>query len=105
MCHFLKTFSSHGFQIHRSGESNQAFIRANIRSRFLAPDVLLACSQCQYKPATTFFVERFTNQAAGNLTCVFFSSRKESDIWTTKREWHTERLSLRDHDVRATLTR
>ncbi len=99
--HFLHSASAHRFQIDSRGERNQSFVSADVRSRFFAANVLFARRECQHETSASFFVVSFADEPAGNLSRVLFPRRKQTDIWTTKRQRHSKRLSFSDDDVGA----
>src|SRR5688500_3900429 len=105
MRRLLNAAPSHRFQVDRGGESDQSLVRANVRRRLFTPDMLLPRGQREHKTAAFLFVVSFADKSPGNLACVFFLRRKQSDVWSTERQRHTERLSLRDDDVRAARAR
>src|SRR5438477_12188661 len=98
---FPYTATSHRLQIDRRRQRDQSFIRANVRRRFLAANVLLARRQRQHKTAPALLVGSFANQTAGNLARILVPRGEQSDVGAAERKWHAKRLSLSDHDVRA----
>src|SRR5205823_13954942 len=88
----LHAATPHCFEINRRRQRNQTFVRADVRSSFLAANVLLARRQSQDETAPALLVVSFANQAAGNLSCVLIASRKQTDIRSAEGKRHAERL-------------
>src|SRR5437762_11701703 len=63
----LHATTPHRFEIDRRGQSDQSFIRADIRSRFLTANVLFTRCQRQHESATALLVVSFADKASRNL--------------------------------------
>ena len=57
--------------MNRRGQRAKRLIGANVRSRFLAANVLLACRESEHKSATAFGVGRLSRQTPGHLAHKF----------------------------------
>src|SRR6185437_16537231 len=88
----LDTARAHCLEVDRRCQRNQAFVGADVRSRLFAADVLFAGRQREHKSAASLRVERFADEAAGNLARVFFARRKQAYIWSAKRKRHAKGL-------------
>ena len=80
-------------------QRDQSLVGANIRSRLLAPDVLLARGQRQHKTTFAILVHGLTGQAAWHLPDKFFFGGEHAAVGTAESERHSERLGFHRHNV------
>src|SRR5215467_2947486 len=83
------------------GGYGQTLVRADVRSCFRAPDVLLARLQRQCEACLSLYVQGPTDNAPGHLPDMRSLARHESEVGTASREGDSERLALPHRDVRA----
>src|SRR6266446_1695270 len=80
-------------------------VRADIRSRTLPANVLLASRQSQTESAFAVAIGCLSDQSSGHLTQIRRAGSHESDARTTELRCDSETLTLTNRDVRAKLTR
>ncbi len=79
-------------------QRDQRLIGADIRSRLLAADVLLARRQRQHESAPALLVDGLADQPPGHLPHIFFARGDHAAVGTAESQRHAERLRLHgDH--------
>ena len=81
---FLKSRASHRLNVDGRSERHQAFVRADVRGRFLASYVLLARCKCEDETSPPLLIISLANEATGNLPSVFVACGKQSDERTAE---------------------
>ena len=81
-------------------QRDQRLVGADIRSRLLAPDVLLARSQSEHESAPALLVDRLAHQPSRHLPHKFFPRGNHAAVRTAKSQRHAERLRFHGDDVR-----
>src|SRR5262245_37825785 len=105
MCSFLNSAPAHRFQVDGRGKGDQTFVSTDVRRGFLAANMLLARCQREHKTTPAVLVVGFAHEPARNLPRKLVACRKQANVWSTKRQRHTEGLTFGDHNVGATCAR
>src|SRR5581483_12195847 len=92
---------AHRGEIDRRTERAVGLVRADVRGRFLAPDVLFARLQREHVRAPSRAVDRLADEPTGDAAEMRFGSRDEADVRPAVRDRVAERLRLAGADLRA----
>ena len=87
--------------VDRAGGYQQTLVRADVRRRLAAADVLLARLQGQRVANATVEVDGPANYASGHLPDELVAATHEAEVRTARRHWNPEGLAIADRDVRA----
>src|SRR4029077_828068 len=71
-------------------QRHQRLVGADVRSRLLAPDVLLARSQRQHKSAFTILVAGLARETSWHLPDEFFFGSEHAAVRTAESKRHSE---------------
>ena len=85
--------------VHAGHHCQQHLRRANVRSRLLAPDVLLARLQCQSIRRMPLRIDRYADQSPGQRAFERVFARHERSVRPTETERHAEALRVANDDV------
>src|ERR1700733_5123947 len=80
-------------------QRDQSLIRADIRGRLLAPNMLLASGEREHEAALAVFVSRLPGESAGHLADEFIFRGEDAAIRAAKANWNSERLRLHGDNV------
>ena len=100
-CDRADTFSPMVNTIHTSHHCGECFSGTDIRSRFLAFDMLLACLQSKAVSGVFVFIFAQTDNSSGHVPLVLVTGSHISGSRSTKAHRQAETLRCTAHDIRS----
>src|SRR5205823_7856462 len=94
-----QTLFAHQAQKHCGRECTETMVRANVRGRALAPNVLLACGQGENKSPPSLVIDRLAHQAPRHVPQEPLAAGEQSQSWTTIAHRNPQALSFGYGDV------
>src|SRR5207244_11896089 len=79
---------------------DKRLVGADVGSRLLTTNVLLAGSESKNEAALTVLVGGLTDQTSWHLADVLFASGDPPAVWSTESKRHAERLCFHGNDIR-----
>src|SRR5205807_8892788 len=100
-----QTFLPHLGEVHVRGEGDERLVRADVRRRFAAADVLLARGEGQHVGAFAVDVDRLADQPSRHMAFERIADDHEADVRTAVLWRNTPGLSFAAGDVEAVRAR
>ena len=99
--HLLEALGTEQRHVDRCCRDQQSLIRADVRRRLAAPNVLFARLQGQRESGLAIEIDRPADDAAWHLTHVFHARGHEPKVRSTGGQRHTQGLTIADDDIDA----
>ena len=92
-------------QVRRRGKRHQCLVRADVRGRLLAADVLLSGLEGEHVSGPPVDVDGLSHDATGEASHVVHAGGDDSEVRSPEVQVIAEHLSLADRDVGAQFAR
>src|SRR5262245_21365846 len=86
---FAQTLWTKGCHVDRGHQSAERLVRADVRCRPLASDVLLARCEGEDESSLSFKIRPHAHETSRHLPHELFSRRQETYVWTAKAHGYT----------------
>src|SRR5262249_53095570 len=104
-CNLTHSVLSHRRQIDSGHQCEQPLVRANVRGRFLTPNMLFASGQRKHVTTPTLTISRLAAESPRLLSDVFVEGCKHSAVRTAITQRYSKGLSFTCDYIRSTISR